>query len=88
MNIVADPSVLGDCTGQIHTTRSHIIQILGFEPNVEDDADKVENSWGFQVDGVRCAIWDYKGSHHDDIWSTFGPKEIFLKLFPNNYFME
>ena len=55
-----------------------ITEILGFEPNVDDDPDKVENSWGFTVDGVRCAIWDYKGCQ----WSTFGPAEIFETLFP------
>ena len=54
-----------------------IIQILGFAPNVDDDESKVTASWGFKVDGVYCAIWDYKGSR----WSTFGPREKFIALF-------
>ncbi len=54
-----------------------IVSVLGFAANVEDDPDKVKHSWGFTVDGEECAIWDYKGSR----WSTFGPKEAFVKLF-------
>lgn len=62
-----------------------ISNILGFEPNVQDDPDKVVNSWGFEVDGVHCAIWDYKGSHNFGSFSTFGPNEIFEKIFPAHY---
>jgi hypothetical protein len=70
-------------TGRISSTisKEQIIEILGFAPNVEDDPDKVENSWGFTVDGVRCGIWDYKSCQ----WSTFGPHEIFQKLFGSFY---
>ena len=68
-------------TGSINPnyTVEDINRILGFAPNVQDDPDKVENSWGFTVNGVQCGIWDYKGAR----WSTFGPKEVFNKLFPN-----
>ena len=62
-----------------------ISEILGFEPNVQDDPDKVVNSWGFEVDGVFCGIWDYKGSHKYGSFSTFGPNEVFEKLFPAHY---
>lgn len=51
--------------------------ILGFPPNVQDDPDKVKYSWGFTIDGVRCGIWDYRGGR----WSTFGPREAFVKVF-------
>ena len=60
-----------------HITAKQIAEILGFPPNIEDDPDKVENSWGFTVDGVICGIWDYKGYR----WSTFGPSSVFDKLF-------
>jgi hypothetical protein len=73
-------------TGTLQNTSVMEIQtILGFEANVEDDPDKVEHSWGFEVDGVRCGIWDYKGSQNWGSFSTFGPEEIFKKLFGNNY---
>jgi hypothetical protein len=62
-----------------------IVEVLGFEHNVQDDPDKVVNSWGFKVDGVQCAIWDYKGSHLHGSFSTFGPHEIFQQLFPAHY---
>ena len=59
-------------------TEKEIKSVLGFKPNVKDDPDKVTASWGFTVDGVDCAIWDYKSWR----WSCFGPREIFEKLFP------
>lgn len=62
-----------------------ISEVLGFEPNVQDDADKVVHSWGFEADGVHCGIWDYKGSHEYGSFSTFGPDIIFEKLFPAHY---
>lgn len=64
---------------------STISNILGFEPNVEDDPMKVKNSWGFKVDGKLCGIWDYKGSEKYGQFSTFGPDEVFEKLFGSNY---
>lgn len=66
-------------------TIDQINEVLGFKPNIQDDPCKVVNSWGFTVDGVKCGIWDYKGSHHFDSFSTYGPDEIFCKLFPRNY---
>lgn len=64
---------------------STINSILGFEPNSDDDPDKVVNSWKFTVDGEHCAIWDYKGSHKFGEFSTFGTSDIFEKLFGTNY---
>jgi hypothetical protein len=58
-----------------------VTRILGFAPNCEDDPDKVENSWGFEVDGVLCGVWDYKGS----MFSTFGPADTLRKVFGANY---
>lgn len=58
-----------------------VVKVLGFKANCDDDESKVKYSFGFEVDGVHCAIWDYKGSAKYGDWSTFGPKEIFVKLF-------
>lgn len=59
--------------------------ILGFEPNVEDDPDKVNHSWGFKAKGKNCGIWDYKGSEKYHQFSTYGPDEIFTELFGDHY---
>jgi len=64
-----------------NVTVEDIAGVLGFEANCDDDPDKVEYSWGFTADGVHCAIWDYKGSHMINSFSTFGPKEVFEQLF-------
>jgi hypothetical protein len=62
-------------------TKRQIIDILGFEPNIADDEKKVVNSWAFMVDGHECAIWDYKGSHHYNIWSIYDPHNVLCNLF-------
>jgi hypothetical protein len=70
-------------TGEISGyAKVDIDKILGFKPNVLDDPDKVKYSWGFTVDGVECGIWDYKGSYKARVYSTYGPDEVFAKLFP------
>lgn len=66
-------------------TVDEINTVLGFTPNVDDDPDKVVNSWGFTVDGHECGIWDYKGSHEWNEFSTGGPDYVFRTLFPNSY---
>jgi len=58
---------------------------LGFAPNVEDDPDKVQYSWGFKVGGVLCGVWDYKGSASVNSFSTYGPAEALRKVFGNHY---
>jgi hypothetical protein len=65
----------------IHVDRKLITKLLGFAPNVEDDPDKVTASWAFTVDGVECAVWDYKGSFKYKRASTFGPIEALEKVF-------
>jgi len=57
---------------------------LDMFPNIPDDPSKVTNSWGFKVynpNPFRCGIWDYKGSEKINHFSTYGPTEIFEKLF-------
>lgn len=69
-------------TGGLHNiTAEGITARLGFPPNQDDDPAKVVNSWGFTVDGVRCAVWDYRGSHLDGRFSTWGPREALAKVF-------
>lgn len=64
---------------------SEIVSVLGFTPNVQDDPNKVVNSWAFTADGDNCAIWDFKGSHEHNVWSTYGNKMIFSTLFGERY---
>ena len=68
-------------TGTLYNvSKRHIVDVLG-EANVDDDPSKVRYSWGFEVDGVFCAIWDWKGSGDQMIWSTFGPQDVIQSLF-------
>ena len=60
--------------GSIHASKEQIVKVLGFEPNVDDDAGKVVNSWGFTIDGEDAAIWDWKGSEHFNEFSYFNHK--------------
>jgi hypothetical protein len=62
-----------------------IAEVLGFPPNVIDDPDKVVNSWGFEIDGQKFGIWDYKGSHLMGQFSTYGNSKVLAKLFPAHY---
>lgn len=66
-------------------SESIITKILGFKPNVDDDPDKVTASWSFTVDGVPCAVWDYKGSFEYGQASTYGPHEALRRVFGANY---
>ena len=58
-----------------------INMILGFPPNKEDDPDKVVHSWQFTLNGYECAIWDYKGSHHNKRFSIYDPHNVLGHLF-------
>ena len=84
--IVPNPDVMGSRTGSLEDlSKDDIVRILGFEPNVEDDPYKVVNSWGFTINGIECAVWDYKGSHKYKQWSTFGPDEALRLVFGTFY---
>ena len=65
----------------INLTKAQIQRALGFAPNVQDDEDKVAYSWGFDVDGNPCAIWDYKGSHRFNRWSYYDPAGVLPAIF-------
>lgn len=83
--IIVPVKQCGDCrTGSLAgITVAEINTILGFKSNCSDDPDKVKNSWGFTVNGVRCAVWDYKGSETVGRFSTFGPIESLRLVFGN-----
>jgi len=71
-------------TGEIvGLTAAQIAERIGFPANCKDDPYKVENSWGFTVNGVRCGVWDYKGSHLASVprFSAFGPIESLRLVF-------
>jgi hypothetical protein len=68
-------------TGTINADRKTITQIVGFEPDVHSDPDKVTHEWRFTVDGIRCAIWDYKGSAEYNTYSCYMPVMIGKELF-------
>lgn len=70
-----------------------ITSIVGFEPNISDDPEKVTASWGFEVlddqgNTHDCGIWGYKGSARARRFSTYGPKSIFAQLFDLHYHHE
>lgn len=85
--VITPISIAGQSkTGVLYDiTVTAIAEVLGFPPNVEDDPDKVENSWGFEIDGKQFGIWDYKGSHHMGQFSTYGDSSVLAKLFPAHY---
>jgi hypothetical protein len=73
-------------TGRLYDINVDTInEVLGFGPNIDDDPAKVVNSWGFEIDGKRFGIWDYKGSHHLGQFSTYGDSDVLSKLFPAHY---
>lgn len=74
------------CTGHITgLTVAEINARLGFKPNVDDDPSKVKYSWGFTVNGERCGVWDWKGSHRDRIFSAWGNPGALLAVFGLHY---
>ena len=60
-------------------TPAQIKAKLGFEPNAKDDPYKVTMSWGFEIDGTQCGIWDYKGRR----WSVYDPSGHKIKQLFN-----
>ena len=64
----------------------NISEVLGFEPNIDDDPDKVVYSWGAHVvdqetnESYDIAVWDYKGSR----WSTYGNPDVLERIFKCN----
>ena len=67
-------------TGNLNKAVDEIVAVLG-PANCDDDPDKVKYSWGFEVDGKYAAIWDYKGSHTYDSFSTYDPDGVVDLIF-------
>lgn len=86
MEITPNPNVMSHRTGTISgMTYNDIYDRLGFPSNVMDDEAKVAYSWGFDLDGSPCAVWDWKGSHTRKLWSAFGPHDKMRDLFGEHY---
>ena len=85
--IIPDPSVEDQGrTGRLQgISAADIVARLGFSSNRQDDPDKVRYSWGFTVNGFKCAIWDYKGSGAHGSFSTWGSREVLSALFGNHF---
>jgi hypothetical protein len=82
MPVITMVDIAGDCrTGGMRCSVQDIELVLG-PANIQDDPITVTHSWGFEVDGVRCGIWDYNRSARYGQWSTYGPQEVLEKLFP------
>lgn len=69
--------------GQIRNiTTRRMLQLLG-KPNSEGDPYKVKHEWEFVYNGIRCVVWDYKGSQKYGIWSYLKKRKEQLKTcFP------
>ncbi len=86
LRIVPVTDVASHKTGRIvGLTKAQIDRILGFKPNIKDDPYKVKYSWGFNVQGNDCAIWDWKGSHRFNEFSAYGPDAVLRQVFGSNY---
>jgi len=83
--ITPNDQILSSKTGSLPSdmTVDQISERLGFEPNFQDDPDKVEYSWGASVydtvtgEWYDIAIWDYHGAR----WSTYGDQDIIEQVF-------
>jgi hypothetical protein len=69
-------------------TAEQISEILGFKPNVQDDPDKVVNSWAGESDGKLFAIWDYKGSQKYNRFSVWGDTATLDRIFGSVFISE
>lgn len=66
---------------------TEITKILGIAPDKVNN-DKVKKEWRFLVDGIPCAIWDYKGSHKFNQYSCYMPGLVGKALFGDRYQIE
>lgn len=72
----------GRRTGSLaYTGEGDISARLGFQPTRHSVEGISDQEWLFTVDGVQCAIWDWRGAGRHGCWSTFGPASVFAALF-------
>lgn len=55
-----------------------MLNLLGAS-NSKGDPDKTKWEWEFFYEGVRCLVWDYKGSYKSKSWSYYEEKEGTIK---------
>ena len=74
-------------TGIITGMSKNVINsVVGFKgEKIKSGDGKVTVEWRFHVDGVPCAIWDYKGSAKYDQYSAYMPAYIGSALFEAAY---
>ena len=77
-------------TGIITGMSKNVIDsVVGFKGSKIKSGDgKVTIEWRFYVDGVPCAIWDYKGSAKENQYSAFMPVVYGRALFGAAYHAE
>jgi hypothetical protein len=73
----------GIITGMSKNVIDSVLLIKG--KKVKSGDGKVTIEWRFDVDGVACAIWDYKGSAKYDQYSAYMPAIIGRALFGAAY---
>jgi hypothetical protein len=74
-------------TGIITGMSKNVIDsVVGFKgKKVKSGDSKVTIEWRFDVDGIPCAIWDYKGSAKYEQYSAYMPATIGQALFGAAY---
>jgi hypothetical protein len=73
----------GVITGMSKNVIDSVLSIKG--KKVKSGDGKVTIEWQFHVDGVPCAIWDYKGSAKYAQYSAYMPAYIGRALFAAAY---
>ena len=73
----------GVITGMSKNVIDSVLSIKG--KKVKSGDGKVTIEWQFHVDGVPCAIWDYKGSAKYNQYSAYMPAYIGRALFAAAY---
>jgi hypothetical protein len=76
----------GIITGYSKNLINSILLIPGTK--VKSGDGKVTIEWQFIVDGIPCAIWDYKGSAKENQYSAYMPEVIGRSLFGAAYHAE
>ncbi len=64
-----------------HIGAGEIERRLGIAPERNAVEGVSDHEWRFLVNGVACEIYDWHGSGRHGVWSTKGPREVFLALF-------
>ena len=88
MKIIKAKEFIGSFRTGIITGMSKdvIDSVVGFKgKKIKSGDGKVTIEWQFIVDGIPCAIWDYKGSAKYTQYSAYMPEVIGRSLFAAAY---